>query len=728
MKGNESLSTVNQTSNRSTADQTSSALGLLCRDLSWLIGIHVAIVAMLALASAMSVFAPFDNGDLRVAVAFTVFLAPGWWLALRFCPAGSGVDTRYAVAAIVSFVIHVWIAWPSSRIGLSFDAYYATFALIGLCAAFDRTRQVRKIGLPRYRISRSQLALNAAMLFFICAAYRVPHSNDIAQFLMQQIDMTAARNFSPSPIGMTAFDIDAPMPRWDTNAYHVWFSLLADVTRLPVEGLVKRWATVPMAVVSLLMLCLFVKRFVGKRTPDWIVVLAIVGPATLWFRSYNAYVYGMRVTNNFCLDKDFAMFWLIPAWLWFLHRALQANERSSWIMLVLLAPLCIAIHPMTPVYLCLLTPFVVAAASSFSRQSFIRSVCGAGLAFLMFLYVFTSGGAQAFHQEIESIISHDVATISTSGQSVHHWIGHYAAVESAGAELDTTDWSNGTFRLKPKLLWTGSALASLFLATALTCGIFLFDSLQRARWRVLAASITTLVILLALFALSGIALTARPHLYRGVERLHWFAFLPAIVAVACCIRAACHLIQKHVAAKTVQRIALACLIAHFCDQAWHIGRAQPTLLSRVPMLHSVFDFYAQHQLATCNAELARFDIKDGPLTARPSYLRGNDRVLILASQHRTPYWELRQAVWWPELYGEANALAVFGDQFLDNWQAYYDAVDWLANPNVDRWITYNKVTVIVDSRAGAENYVQSFAKRLGRKAIPIAEDSWRIEN
>ncbi len=696
-------------------------------DVGWLLAIHVVILAV------MAVLGGIDQGDLRVFAVFTLFLLPGWWLAPRFCRSGGGLDVRYAIAAVIAFVVHVWLAWPASRFGLAFAHYYVAFVIVCLAALAVRVIDLRQYGLPRYRLRLGQVVVSGALLLLICAAWRVPQSNDVEQFLLQQIDMAEQTNFSPSAIGMTALGIDQAMPRWNANAYHVWFSLMGDVTRLPVEGIVKRWATIPMAVVSLLMLCICVNRYAGRRTAMWVIVLAVIGPVTLWFRSYNAYFYGMRLTNNFCLDKDFAMFWLIPAWLWVFHWCLSKADKKAWLLLFLLTPLCITIHAMTSAYLCLLIPFAVISAAPMNRSGVIRSLLGGGLALAMFLFVFTSGGAQAYHQEIEAIIHHDADVAQETGRSLHHWVGHYATVGWAGLELDTTEWNDGVLRLRPSMLWTCSALLMLPIACVMW-GVILIVRRKRfgrddwRRWSGVAAS---LVLLWLLFAGSSSFLTQRPHLYRGFERLHWFAFLPAVVAVAGCLSAVCEVLRRdflrrHSSFRLVGYLATVLLVVHLGEQAWHVSRGQPTSLHRLPLIHSLFDIYAADEPEKTRRVLSRFSLDDGPVPPVPDYLRDTDRVLILHCSERLAFWELRQAVWWPELYGEGYALAVYGESFLEQWQFYYDSVDWSDDPKVDQWIVERGVTIILDDRPGADDYVARLGQRTDRSVTMVAKGVWRL--
>ncbi|NND99273.1 MAG: hypothetical protein HKN47_18290 [Pirellulaceae bacterium] len=707
-------------------------------DLAWLLAIHAVVLSVMAVAGGL------DQGDLRLFGVFTLFLLPGWLLSARWMPIGGALATRYALTSILAFVIHVWLAWPASRLGLGFDAYYIAFAFVALAAMVARGVQLRRSGSPvnrlplhrlsHYRLHCGQVILSIAMLLLIAAAWRVPHSNDIEQFLLQQIDMAQERSFSPSAIGMTTWGIDDPMPRWDANAYHVWFSLMGDVTRLPVEGIVKRWATIPIAVISLLMFSLCVQRYAGRRVSMWLVALAIIGPVTLWFRSYNAYVYAMRLANNLCLDKDFALFWLIPAWLWIFHRCLRLGEIKVWALLVLMTPLCITIHPMTSIYLCLLIPMAVISSAQLNRSGLLRSLFGGGLALAMFLFVFTSGGAQAYHHEIETIIHHDATVSSQTGRRLHHWDGHYATVPDAGVELDTTQWNQGTLRLRPRMLWTCSALVMLPLAGALWVGVLLIRrrSIGIGPWRSWMAVMVSLIMLWLLFAGSSLFLTQRPHLYRGFERLHWFAFLPSIVAIAGCLSAIWMGIRRSgVLPRTARRalgsVAAALLVFHLASQAWHVSQGQHTLLFQVPVLHSLFDIYAVDEPEKTRRVLSRFSIDAGPVPDVPAYLRQSDRVLILHYFDRITYWELRQAVWWPELYGEGNALALFGEPFLQQWQAYYDAVDWSDEPGVDQWIQRQGVTIIMDDRVGAQEYVEKLGQRIGHVVTPVSKGIWRLK-
>jgi hypothetical protein len=308
----------------------------------------------------------------------------------------------------------------------------------------------------------------------------------------------------------------------------------------------------------------------------------------------------------------------------------------------------------------------------------------------------------------------------------------------------TTEWRHGRLQLQPRLLLGCSAILMMHFAAA-GWGLLLLVMPRQAtggdairRWVAVAIA---LLILWAINRGSVVFLSRAPHLYRGYERLHWFGYVPALVAAASFFLAvretSRRILRRWMSSRrarfVVDLAAMTLLTMHLGEQAWHLARGQPTLMRSFPPLHSLFDFERYDEREPVRAERveAMFAPSDGPVPRWPTYLRPDDRVLLL-TRYWPPdsdsplYWELRQAVWWPELYGEAYALFVWGENWLTDWRHYYDAMDRRLSPELDSWIVSRQITVIVDDRSGAAEFVDQLASRINRQATRVAPFAWRL--
>ncbi len=275
-------------------------------------------------------FTPSDVGDLRVQLAWLAFLVPGWCFSAWWTGHRASLPVRYTHAVISATGIHGCVAGLGSLLHLGFQAYYGalvTLAIV-LLVMLGRVLGLRNRN-QRIRLSAIEWMVWMAVMVFVVAVYREPRSADIIQFSMQQQDMTANESLQPSLVGMQALGVNETMPRWRSQLWHLAPSLIADATGLPVEGVLRRWAPIPIAFSVLVVLIEVVRHLTARQVPLWAVVIAVAGPVVLWYRSYNAFNYSFRLTNNFCLDKDLCLFLLIPATIYLAVRWIR-GAREAW--------------------------------------------------------------------------------------------------------------------------------------------------------------------------------------------------------------------------------------------------------------------------------------------------------------------------------------------------------------------------------------------------------------
>lgn len=708
-------------------------LRLLLLDLRVLIAIPAATLLV------MSITGGIDAGDLRTQGAMFAFLVPGWYFAPRLLRHTDGPAQRFALSVIISSGMHAVLVEVGVRLNAGFDAYYVAFLTFIAAAVFSRSRGIGSESRSRKQLHPLNLFLLAIALVLICLVWRTPFSNDISQFLPQQLDMAERRSLQPSDIGMTAFGLDDPMPRWKAHVWHVWISLLADITRLSVEGVACHWATVPVAVMTLITLGVCVYELASCRPPLWAVVLAVFGPLTLWFRNYNAYNYAYRITNNLCLDKDLALFWLIPAWLWVYFRAVRFGSLPMGVLLLLLTPLTLGLHPMTPTYLLLLSPFAFIISMRLNREGLLRGLAGTVFIVGLFAASWFSGNAQSSHREIERLVQLDADQSLQTGRPLHYWGGHYAAVPEMRIENVTTEWVGSQLRLRRAILTDCSVL--LGMPIAIIGWMFLRvvapgGACLRRDWQPVIAVCAALVTLWIVHWASVILLARAPYLFRGVERLHWFCYVPGLVAFAVCFtqfsRSVAGLFSRWMSPSharwVVKHAATLLLMAHLAEQCWHIHQQTPTVLAEFRGLNSLWDHFASPEVAYywVKEQQNKWSPEQPIVPDRPGYLTEDDRVLPLVPLTPSQFHFLRQSIWWPELYAEGHLLATRGDAWLDDWQAYYDSVDTVGDESTDRWIIDNNVSLIVDPRPEAEENLRELGARIGRRVDKVAPGVWRL--
>jgi hypothetical protein len=694
-------------------------VSLLIKDLR---GLLLTQFVLLLLTAALT---GADAGDVRLQLVFFVFLLPGWLLAPAWTGRRAGVAQQYAHAVIGSVAAHGCLAGLCFLVGVGFTAYFVAFAILLAVGVLWRIRSFRQPVPPRrLDIRWPERLLWVSVMVLIVAVFRAPRSNDILQFSLQQQDMAADRSLQPSSIGMTALGVEEPMARWRAHLWHLWPGLLAAATGLPVDGVLFRWAPIPLAFAVIASLMHFVRSLSGGRTPLWAVALAVFGPVVLWWRSYNAFNYSFRVTNNFCLDKDFCLFFLIPAVVYLVVGYLRGARTYLWPLLCLI-PAILKFHPLTAVYLVLLLPFVVIGYQRTDPRTLAdlvipnrQSLFIIASVIALFVAVLLIGDAQSSHQHVNQIITLDFAD-SRSGRPLHYWGGHYAAVPDHGLSLDTTAWSGGKLHLRARVL--------------LNCGLLAVAQLSLVIWfiqawrtgpavslRRAAAGALVLGMLWCAWLLSPVFLTRFPHYLGGYERLHWFAYTPALVMVA----TAATIIARWLKAVPSAWWSVATSAVLIYSAAMFVS-GQPSVLTRLRGLNSLLDYELPAQQDRWQADTAALwtSLRD----ARPGYLRPEDRVLFLDTDGNDQYWLIKQGVFWSEPYAEAFALERRGDALLTDRRYFYALLDRLEIGGVHGWLDQRGVTLIVDRRGGAAPYLQSVAMREQLPLTHIADGVWRIE-
>lgn len=682
----------------------------LIRDLAPLLILHLTVlVATIALGSG-------NLADVRVQATWTLFLAIGWLMAPHWTGDHGSLARRYLAAMISAVAVHGLLVAAGSWIGIGMNVYLMIWGAGLLIAGISRARKLRQTTRAGWRIPLRHAAVTAAVILFVVCVFRTPRSNDIHQFLLQQQDMLANHSLQVSSIGMSAMDVNQPMPRWNAHYWHLLPSLIAHTSGIAVDQVLLRYATIPVAFSVLICLIEMVRSLAGRRVTYPFVLAALTGPVLLWFRNFNAFNYSFRITNNLLLDKDFALFFLIPATAWLAGGWIKGKHRYA-IPLIGLIPALVRFHPLTAVYLLLIFVPVAILSMNFDRAS----VCRAGTlliaACVLFAVVVLLGDAQSNHEQIRQIIQMDYAQ-SLAGRPLHYWVGFYNVIPDTSLPSDTTQWVGDQFRSKHTLITGCGLLAMMHLGLLALIARCWSSKRPVAEKRVLVSGLITAAMLWGMWLVSGAFLTRFPHYAAGYERLHWFAYPIALAVVSA---AATSWMPRY----GRRPVGVAILAFVVISAAFGLAETN-TALMKVRGLNSLLD-YEIYAMTERRIESQQVDPNRTLTDLHPEYLGPNDRVLLLDPETTKHYWLIRQGVFWSDPYVEAFAWFHRGDDFLNDREFFYDVLDRQLAPNLAGWLTEKRITLIVDDRDGGDEAIAKLAKEHNLSMKRIEPGVWRIQ-
>ncbi|QDV46656.1 hypothetical protein Enr13x_65650 [Stieleria neptunia] len=697
----------------------------LLRDLMPLFAIQLALlIATLALG-------PGNLADVRVQLTWTGFVALGWLIAPSWVGNHGALMRRYLAAMISAITLHGLLAFTASLCGFGMNTYLAIWTAGLLTAGIWRHDRLRGpapvgpapvgpalggpvVGGPRWPVGHT-LVIITLIVFSVCV-YRTPRSNDIHQFLLQQQDMLRHASLRVSSIGMAAMEVDQPMPRWMAHYWHSLPAMIAHTSGIAVDQVLLRYATIPVAFSVLLCLVEALRSLAGRRASYPLVLLAMLGPVLLWYRNFNAFNYSFRITNNLLLDKDFALFFLIPATLWLARGWIHGKSRY-WIPLLGLLPALVRFHPLTAIYLLLLTaPFSI-LVTPVDRPGIRRVATLAVATLLLCLGVVLIGDAQSNHEQIRQIIQIDYEA-SLDRRPIHYWVGFYNTIPGTPLPCDTTEWVGGRFHLKHSLI-TGCGLLAMMHLGVLVLGVLGWIGKGNGRTRRLFGSgLIAVGMLWGMWLVSGSFLTRFPHYAAGYERLHWFAY-PIALAVVASAMASC-------IPRRVRRVVGMASLVFVVVSALAFRFETATPLKRLRGLNSLLD------VEIAGVSRRRADWQAIPWTRsladlRPHYLQPSDRALLLSQESTQHYWLIRQGVFWSDPYVEAFAWFHRGDDFRTDRRYFYDLLDRQSVSGLAEWIAKKDITLIIDLREGGDRFLDQLSKQHDLPMRRIEPGVWRID-
>ena len=354
----------------------------------------------------------------------------------------------------------------------------------------------------------------------------------------------------------------------------------------------------------------------------------------------------------------------------------------------------------------------------------------------MFVAVVLIGDAQTAHEQIAAIVRMDWQDHQT-GRPLHYWVGHYATIPGHDLKLDTTEWINGQLHLRARVLLNCGLLGAMHLAW-----LIWFASIWRStrvvamrRWM---AVTVVLAMLWGMWLVAPAFLTWRPHYLAGYERLHWFAYVPALIAVSVAVTIGAERCSRWANRHAESNVAslpcyidpviawpgalLVALLLLYSAGAFRLQRE--TIWSRMRVLNSLLDFELPAQIEREQRYDARVATRELAAT-RPDYLKEDDRVLFLDNSGNDQFWLIKQGVYWSEPYAEAYAWRSRGDAFLEDRHFFYELLDRQPADGVSNWLEKKRVSLLVDRRSGADSFLSELSDRQQLGLQRLGQGVWR---
>ena len=682
----------------------------LFRDLAPLFAMHfVLLLATLFLG-------PGNLADVRVQLAWTGFLTLGWLLAPQWLGEHTSFIRRYLAAMISSVAFHSILVAAGSISDLGINTYVTIWISATLIALIQRAVSLNPNTLTTRRVPLQHWLAMIVLIVFVVCVYRTPRSNDIHQFLLQQQDMLAEHSLRVTSIGMSAMDVDQPMPRWKAHYWHLLPCIIAHTSGIAVDQVLLRYATIPVAFSVLLCLTELVRSLAGKRVPYAIALIAILGPVLLWYRNFNAFNYSFRISNNLLLDKDFALFFLIPSIIWLTKGWIQGRRRYI-VPLIGLLPAVVRFHPLTAVYLLLLAVPIAVLVTPLNRSGVRRTAVAIASAFTLFIVVVLIGDAQSNHEQIRAIVQMDYLQ-SLDERPLHYWVGFYNTIPDTPLPSDTTQWTGRQFHLKNTLISGCGLLAMMHFGLLALATIAVLKRPRGLARRVLFAGLVTMLMLWGMWLVSGGFLTRFPHYAGGYERLHWFAYSIALIVSASAL-----------ASLVPRRIRRA---AGFAIFAWVlVSSVLYRLEIQSPLIHvrgvnSLLDAEMVDS-SRRRADWAAISPTRSLDQMRPDYLQSTDRALLLDPRTTKHYWLTRQGVFWSDAYVEAFAWFHRDDDFLTDRRFFYDLLDRRPVAELGPWLAKKRITLIIDMREGGDAALAELSDQDNLTMRRLEQGVWRVE-
>lgn len=697
---------------------------------------------------------------LRVSAALGVFVLPGWVLSRFFlrpgtqggaggpgtqggaCGRGEGLLLRLLLAHGLALTWLGLSVVACQLLGVGFRAWYLLHGACCLGTLLFAVARGEQAPLPDHgqelraaRGAPGSLLLGVAAVVLLAAYFRAPTSVDLEVMAPQMVEHQRRHDFAWVAPGGAAFGLEGVMPRLRSHLLHVSLALLADASATNAVAVATYGATVHVGLLVFLALWGWTRALAGPTAPGWAAALAPLVPLTVAYvpgEGYQAYELHHTLLNGATIDKAFALLFLYPWLLVSGLRWLETGRRREAALLLLAAPLTFLVHPLTPHYFFLGVLALTLGARDLPRARRLALAVGAAL-LVAVIGLLQRGGTGEL--AIEALVRRDLATRAWH----HYWPGHYAG---CGLPSQTIEWVGGRMLLRPALYLGPYVLSSA--ACTLAWAVWRRRSGGRGpeEGRALGVQVAALALLPAVWCGAALLLQLAPHVWRGVERLHWFYL--GLPAYALLLARVAGWLEARAASRPGLRLWPAALIAGY------LGLQVPWLLRGQEFMHRDgtraapwpwFLELAHSFPRTAAAPFAWQRTEEAGLGERlwdpPAWLRPEDRVYLHTGSDwvespRGMGWQLTidrfalipHLVHYPELGHEAWAFQRQGPAFLAGYDAFHDGMDGRVSGRLVRWLERERVSVVVSLD---RDFVARLARALGRRARQLDPDTWRLE-
>lgn len=283
--------------------------------------------------------------------------------------------TFFALAFFASYSLYAVVAAAVRTMSLGYNSFYAAFALISFALVLREWR----VGewRARQQVHWPSVSVLALAVILTSTYFQFPSLNDQGLFDSNILSSRMTRTFRPSADDVLPFGITSPQPRMSANLYHAFYAVASELARTDPRELTFVIANPFIGLFFFVTMTSVLWELSFRRVDPVFCLVAVVFAFALAFTSSNVYWYSFRFLNGPTLDKDFALFILLPALMICAFRGIvsEPDQTRRWFAWLLLGiPAAILSHPVTPVYFAISAGVISAALMNRRRWHRIAAV------------------------------------------------------------------------------------------------------------------------------------------------------------------------------------------------------------------------------------------------------------------------------------------------------------------------------------------------------------------
>jgi hypothetical protein len=384
------------------------------------------------LAAVALLFLVTSEAPARVTLGFPllliVFLVPGVFIAAMVTRT---LDLTFlGISVLGSYALYGTIALVARGLGLGYDFFYTAFFLATATMVFlyGRSAAAR----TRLRLHRASLGVIAIAVLVTTAYFQLPPLNDQGLFDGNIFASRLRRDFAPSNTDVVPFGLSAPQPRMLANLYHTFYALASELLDIGPRTLTMHVANPFLGIFVVVLMTALIWELCGRQIDPIFALASVISAFVLWFEPGNPYWYYFRLLNGPTVDKDFALFVLLPALTICAYRYLREapQQASRWLLLLGFGAIAAAFsHPVTPTYLVLNS--CVLGVALFRWRLVRRLMSLGGVVLGSCLLVLVTIRPADTHYHIEELAQYDLA----NSERLHFWGGHYVTADNPDSSI-----------------------------------------------------------------------------------------------------------------------------------------------------------------------------------------------------------------------------------------------------------------------------------------------------